>query len=279
MPQLKKLTFGLKSAQKLLPTRKKNANKSHGGKALIIAGSEGMFGAAILAAKSASRMGAGYVTLFTDSKKFPVTKNPDFLCKDYKSNKIKDLVFNAVAIGPGLGKSKHALKLLKNLLAFTNAKVVVDADALNLCAENNIKELPPGWIITPHEAELARLLKVKIDLIKKDREFYAEYAQKKLHCTVLLKGHNTLIATPHKLFVVKSGNPSLAKAGTGDVLTGMICALVSQGLDSPDAAALAAYVHGYTADQWLRDKKDILSLMASDLVDMIPSALFKIRNS
>ena len=125
-----------------------------GGKSLIIAGSEGMFGAAVLAASAAARVGSGYVILMTEQKKFSSVAHPDFLVSDWKKKKISDIKFTAVGIGPGLGKSALALNLLKQLLKLKIKNVVIDADALNLCAENKIQSLPKSWIATPHEGEL-----------------------------------------------------------------------------------------------------------------------------
>lgn len=269
--------FGKPQARALLPRRSETDNKSHGGRCLIIAGSEGMFGAAVLSATAAARAGAGYVLLLTDLKKFPICQHPDFLTADSKKKKIKDLKFNSLAIGPGMGVSSHSLKLLKEVLNLKIKNVVIDADALNLCAQNKIFKLPATWVATPHEGELARLLGVSSDQIQKNRIKSVQLAQKKLGCVVLLKGHETLVASSAETKKIKSGNVSLAKAGTGDVLTGIIAALMSQGLKAVDAASLGAYIHGAIADFWLSEKKDELSLMASDLLELLPLVLNRIR--
>lgn len=266
-------------ARKLLPKRKKTDSKIAGGKSLIIAGSRGMFGAAVLAATAAARVGSGYVILMTDKKNFSSVRHPDFLVVDSKKKKINAVPFTAAAIGPGLGVSASALNLLQQLLQFKIKNVVVDADALNLLAQHKIGYLPKTWIATPHEGELSRLLGVPAEVIRKDRVVYIKKAQKKLGCIVLLKGSKTLVATTEKIFEIQSGNKTLAKAGTGDVLTGMITGFLAQGLSSEDAACLGAYVHGCMADQWLKDKKDYLSLMASDLLIELPRTLKKMRNN
>lgn len=260
-----------------MPHRSETDNKSHGGRCLIIAGSEGMFGAAVLSATAAARAGAGYVLLLTDLKNFPICQHPDFLTADLKKKKIKDLKFNSVAIGPGLGVTSHSLKLLKELLKLKIKNVVVDADALTLCAQERLFPLPKTWVVTPHEGELARLLGVSTQQIKKNRLKSVQIAQKKLGCVVLLKGHQTLVASVGKIQKIKAGNVALAKAGTGDVLTGIIAALMSQGLTSDQAATLGAYVHGAVADHWVSLKKDELSLMASDLLELMPIVFKRIR--
>lgn len=129
--------FAYTQAQNLLPTRVKSDSKVTGGRSLIIAGSAGMLGAAVLAATAAARVGSGYVILLTEKKKFASLKNPDFLVADWKTKKIADVKFSALAIGPGLGQSTQALLLLKQLLKLKAKNVVMDADALNLCAKKN----------------------------------------------------------------------------------------------------------------------------------------------
>lgn len=264
-------------ARKIIPVRKETANKTAGGRCLIVAGSEGMFGAAVLSATAAARVGAGYVILLTDAKKFNSCKNPDFLIADARAKKIDENDFSAAAIGPGLGKSRQALQLLKELLKVKRVSVVIDADALNLFAAHFSGALPAHWIATPHEGELARLTGLSAAVIRKDRMAAVKKAQKKLGCVLLLKGSKTLVATSSRVFEVQSGNKALAKAGTGDVLTGMIAGLLSQGCGPEQAACLGAFIHGYIADEWIKEKNDYLSLMAGDLLQRIPQALAKLR--
>lgn len=153
---------------KLIPQRNENDNKTAGGKCLIIAGSAGTPGAAVLTARAAARVGAGYVYLATDLKVFNILKNPDFLVIDYRQ-KIDFSKFSAIAIGPGLGQSRLALRLLKNLIKFNHRNVLVDADAIRLVAQNNLYPLPKNWVITPHEGEMADLIKCRVDLIRSNR--------------------------------------------------------------------------------------------------------------
>jgi len=264
-------------AKRLLPVRRFEDNKASAGRCLIVAGSDGMFGAAILAATAAARVGVGYVTLLTQAQKFPTFKSPDFLLMDLKKIKILKNTFSAVAIGPGLGRTTSALNALKYLLKSKIQNVVVDADALNLCAEYRILKFPSTWILTPHEGELARLLNVSSEKIRQNRREYVWKAHQKMGCVVVLKGYKTLVACDQKIYEIQSGNPALAKAGTGDVLTGMITGFLAQGLTSDQAACLGAYVHGKVADDWLKDKKDVLSLMASDLLNLLPRTMAQIR--
>jgi NAD(P)H-hydrate epimerase len=169
---------------------------------------------------------------------------------------------------------------VRQLLKDPKAKnIVIDADALNICAENKWLSLPSSWIATPHEGELARLLEVSARSIRKDRISAAGKAQKKLGCVVLLKGHKTLVATSRKIYEIQSGNAALAKAGTGDVLTGMITGFLAQGLSSVEAACLGAFVHGLIADRWVQAGNDPLSLLTSDLLAALPQTLSWIRKS
>lgn len=272
------IKYTLKQAQKNLPQKKKTDNKSKGGKSFLVAGSTGMFGAGVLAATAAARVGSGYVTLVTDQKNFPSHKHPDFLLTDWKSLWRKNQLISALGIGPGLGKSKQALTILRQLLKNPVPHVVIDADALNLCAQHKLTPFPKTWIATPHEGELARLLGETAEHIRKNRLAAVVKAQKKLKCVVILKGHHTLIADSTRIYQIESGNAALAKAGTGDVLTGMITGFVAQGLPSMEAAGLGAFVHGWMADQWIKDKNDPLSLMPSDLLERLPKAIARIRS-
>ena len=154
------------------------------------------------------------------------------------------------------------------------------ADALTVSAKERLFPLPKTWILTPHEGELSRILNISAAKIRKDRTKYLRLAQKKCGCIVLLKGHETLVAAATEIYKIDTGNVALAlaKAGTGDVLTGMITGFLAQGLTPLNATLLGASLHGKIADDWvLRAKKDYLSLMASDLVDLIPTTLHRLR--
>ena len=233
-----------------------------------------MFGAAVLAASAAARVGAGYVYLMTDTNNFIWKNHPDFILLPRSFRKFSD--FSSIAIGPGFGLGADSLRILRALLKAAPKKVIVDADALTLIAKHNISELPSTWVLTPHEGELARLLKTSAQKIRANRKFFAIKAQKKFGCVILLKGAGTLIASGKKVAHVKAGNSALAKAGTGDVLSGLIAGLLAQGLSAEDAAFVAATIHGSAADQWIK-RKDHLSLMASDLLELIPKIILKFR--
>jgi NAD(P)H-hydrate epimerase len=233
-----------------------------------------MFGAAVLASTAAARVGAGYVYLMTDTENFLFKNHPDFILLPRSYRKFSD--FSAIAIGPALGLTAESLGILRALIRAAPENAVVDADALTLLAKHNISKVPATWVLTPHEGELARLLKISSAKIRADRRAAVKKAHEKFGCVVLLKGAGTLIASENGTEKVNAGNAALAKAGTGDVLTGLIAGLMSQQLTSKDAAKLATLIHGAAADLWNK-KKDHLSLMASDLLELIPEAIKKMR--
>jgi ADP-dependent NAD(P)H-hydrate dehydratase len=239
-----------------------------------------MRGAAVLCAQSAARVGAGYVTLVTeDAASFPIHKHPDFLVHDVSEKKFPWTKFSALAAGPGWGQGGFPKALLKKVLSLKTIPRVLDADALNLLAQaKRTSKLQANCILTPHEGELARLLKTTPQKIRANRVDAVLAAQKTFGGVVLLKGAGTLVADATRLVQIDSGNAALAKAGTGDVLTGMIAGFLSQQVQPFEAACLGAFVHGFLADQWVLQKNDVLSLMASDLVAMIPQGLALIRN-
>lgn len=261
-----------------LPTRHQTDHKGRGGKCLIVAGSKGMWGSSILCAEAAARIGAGYVYVSGLTDVRLAVKHPDFLTISLKHKKIISN-FHAIAVGPGLKASpKQVLQVLSSCLK-EKRPVVLDAEALNILAKQKQKKwkhLPSHWIMTPHEGELARLLNIPSKQIKADREKYVLQAQRQFGCIVLLKGHQTLIVAPDAAWRIDAGNASLSKAGTGDVLTGMIVGLLSQGVSPSQAACLGACIHGVMADEWIQTK-DILSLMASDLVKALPVTLLRLR--
>ncbi|MDD4976672.1 MAG: NAD(P)H-hydrate dehydratase [Bacteriovorax sp.] len=266
--------------KKLLPKRTKFSNKTSGGKVLIVGGGRGLYGAGLISALAATRMGAGYTHLMTDLTKFPWVKFPDFILHPIKISELKNKEDFAIGIGPGLGIEEKNKKLINYLIKNNFTNVVADADALTLIAKYDISPLPSSWILTPHEGELARLLKTKSSSIKKDRLTAIKTAQEKFGCTILLKGAITLIATPkrQKILSVQTGTPALSKAGTGDVLLGMIVALRAQGLKSCEACLVATYVHGLSSQEWERAGNDHLSLRPIDLIERLPKTIKLIRD-
>lgn len=268
---------GGSSAQKLLPARSSISNKTSFGHLLVIAGSEGMAGAALLTSEAAARMGCGYVTVCSPSADVAKKGRPDFLklsLKDFFASDLKK--YKAVVVGPGLGVSKQTEKILAFLLK-THPKVLVDADALTVLAQMKPAELPAAWVLTPHAGELSRLVGTPAKELEADRLGAVEQAQKALKCLVLFKGFRTVLGTPGKRYIIASGNVALAKAGSGDVLSGFIGSLMAQGLSTDKAAVLGAYLHGRIADDWLRRGHSNRTLMASDLPELIDASLRSLK--
>jgi len=275
--------------QRHLPRRTAKQNKTHGGHSLIVAGSAKYLGAAVLSAQAAARVGSGYVTVAAaDGKSLRtyINRNPDFLMRDFDAALFRsdlNIDYSAIALGPGLGEKPAVRRLVWRLikkLSLSSIAVVLDADALNAVAQfYNAADgqFPSSWIMTPHEGELGRILKVSAKQIYVNREKYVRMAQAKFGCIVVLKGDRTLIATSANLWINTAGNSALAKAGTGDVLTGIITGLLAQSVPAEEAAKLGVFLHGLQADRWIKAGNDHLSLMASDLISRLPKDMLSLR--
>lgn len=266
--------FTLTHAKKIIPTRPHRGNKHDGGKALLIAGSPTLQGAAVLAALAAARTGAGYVYLLQKESTRFVLKHPEFLNQPKWPKNWN--IYQAVAAGPG---ARFSVKTpLRSLIVKAKVPIVLDAEALRWLAKNQgLAPLRANCILTPHEGEMAPLIGRSIQWVKKHRTQAVIEAQKKWGCVVVLKGAPTLVADKNGLWQNTSGNPALAKAGTGDVLTGIILGFLSQGLSCSEAALLAVLLHGGMADRWVKSGKDPLSLLPSDLLADLPYALAGLR--
>lgn len=273
--------FNDKLARRYLPSRKDRSNKSDHGRLVVIAGSENMWGAGILAAQSAYRMGAGYV-IWAGSE-LPIEKlelTPEVLTSNIDNEEIWNTKkISAYAVGPGLGVNEQTLRVIQRLKNLKVEKVVLDADALTVCVRSKLFPLPKSWVITPHVAELARILKKDVREIEADRYTAALEASKIVGCHVLVKGYRSILAFQKRCMVISSGNAALAKAGAGDVLTGMIGSLLAQGLEPIQATATAAFIHGRLADEWVRAGFDKRTLNPSDLKDSLSSILSRIAQS
>nr|BFD65719.1 hypothetical protein HAGR004_07410 [Bdellovibrio sp. HAGR004] len=264
------------SARKLLPAVSAKDNKATRGRSLLLAGSADYPGAGILAARGALRMGSGYVILA--QKNISVSlENPDFLLLDLAKKQWQAQKFDAILCGPGFGVNSFTARIICELKERNISNVILDADAITVCAEQNLFPLPRTWIVTPHTGELSRCLGVSAEEISAHRYEFIKMAQELFQCVVLLKGHGTLVANGRRVYRISTGNAALAKSGTGDVLSGVITALRAQGLSPTRAALLGAYVHGATANLWKAQKKDLLSMTASDVVEMLPQVLYKLR--
>lgn len=260
-----------------LPTRNRTDSKVQGGRVCVVAGSPGMWGAALMAAQAASLCGAGYVYLLASTKQ-NLLQHPDFLAST--EGQLKKLKFSSAVLGPGYRKPKSIGQWVRHWQKTGQKNVILDAEALNWLALQPTQMLPSDWILTPHEGEMGRLLNKSRTWVHAHRSDAVIAAQKKWQCIVVLKGAATLIADGKKIYRVTSGNPALGKAGSGDVLAGIIAAFLAQ--KTPKVTGLravcaATFVHGWIADNWIKSKKDVLSLRPTDLLAEIPFALTVLR--
>lgn len=250
------------------------AHKGTCGHALIIAGSAGKMGAAVLCTKACLRAGAGLVTAKVPHNEIPILQisTPEAMC--LIEDKIDFEKYQSAGIGPGLGKEKHAFDLLKSLLHSALSKNVIDADALNLIAENPelIELISENAVVTPHPKEFDRLFgEMKNDFERFEK---AVALSKKYAFTIVLKGHHTCVAKNGKAFFNLTGNSGMATGGMGDVLTGIITSLMAQGYNSLNAAILGIYLHGLAGDLCLREQS-VESLLPADLIDYFGQAFMQ----
>ncbi|MBF0628083.1 MAG: NAD(P)H-hydrate dehydratase [Magnetococcales bacterium] len=271
----------------VIPKRSPEAHKGNFGRLLIVAGSLGMEGAAILAAQGAARVGAGLVTVATPDRIQPVvtagcceamtlalpesatgTEAFDLLAKSRFQPEL-------LAIGPGLGETTWSDALLTALLGWRDLPMVLDADALNLLAGqgSRIRQLARSrrapLLLTPHPGEMARLLGVEVAAIRADRLGSAQRAAEEWGVWVVLKGAGTIIAAPDgRAWINPTGNPGLAAGGSGDLLTGMIAGLWSQGWSVESAVRAGVWLHGAAADACAAEG-GMAGLLASDLLPQV----------
>ena len=251
-----------------LKPRARNTNKGDFGRLLVVAGSPGMTGAAILCAKGALRAGAGLVTVSVPDELAPIiqTAVPEAICVS-RALTAEDLAgYDSIVIGPGLGVSQETWDIITYILENYGGKLVLDADALNVIAGSNIT-LDTDTVITPHPGEAARLLGTDVSIVQSRREASAAFLAEKFGCTVVLKGSGSLIATTNpglKLWISNTGNPGMATGGSGDVLAGVIAAFLGQGMDSQTAACAGVYIHGFAGDLMVKEYGEA-GLIAGDL--------------
>jgi NAD(P)H-hydrate epimerase len=269
----------------LFKKRSADSHKGDYGKSFIVAGSEGMLGAAILCSRGAIRAGAGLVYLAVPAKlsAWVNIATPEIIVVPLNSDKsfLSQIIkANSIAIGPGLGKGKgKTIPLLKalNKLKFAGT-IVLDADGLNAFENktNLLKKYNLKLILTPHPGEMARLLGKTVVEIQNNREAFAIACAKMSNAIVVLKGHRTVVANPiGKIYINNTGNPGMATAGVGDVLTGIISGLCAQGIEAWTAATAGVYLHGLAGDLAAKEKGEY-GMIATDLVEKLPYVIQKI---
>ncbi len=270
---------------KLLKPRPKVSHKGTFGHMALIAGSRGMAGAAVLAAKAAIRTGLGLLTVYGPECNRVILQIsiPEAM---YKDNSLytnilfaEDLIkYSALAIGPGLGTDELATNMLAEVLDPLSQAIVLDADALNILSGNKklLDKLPRNAILTPHPKEFQRLIGEvptdTLDAIDKARIFTNKY-----QVIIVLKGANTQIIFPDgRVYINSTGNTGLATGGSGDVLTGMIGSLLAQGYKAEDAVLVGVYLHGLSADLVLETESEE-SMQASDIINYLGRAFKQLK--
>jgi len=272
-----------------LPQRAADGHKGTYGSVLVIAGSRGMAGAAALSGIAALRSGAGLVRVATSAEVQPTVASfePALMTLPLDADEVgliraepakKALTpllekVDVVAIGPGIGQSDDLRDLVRWILDSVQVPTILDADALNALAgqTQHLGELKRPVVITPHPGEFARLTGRSTAEIQADREAHAMALAQAEHLVVVLKGAKTIVTNGERVHVNSTGNPGMATGGSGDVLTGVIAALIGQKLPAFEAAQLGVYVHGLAGDM-ARDRLGEVGMIASDLLTSLPPA-------
>ncbi|MFT4981540.1 MAG: hydroxyethylthiazole kinase-like uncharacterized protein yjeF, partial [Bacteroidia bacterium] len=264
----------LADIQKLYNPRKKFSHKGTHGYALLLAGSKGKMGAAQLSAKACLRSGAGLLTTHVPACGLDIMQVgvKEAMCTvDANQDYIIELpnlsAFNAIGFGPGIGTEKDTANVLKRLLQDADARLVIDADGLNILAQNKtwLSFIPSGTILTPHPKEFERMAgswESSEERIKLQVEFSVKYG-----VVVVFKGAHTCTTTPAgQVFFNSTGNAGMATAGSGDVLTGIILGLLAQEYSPEVASVMGVYLHGLAGDVALQSNS-AESLIAGDIID------------
>ena len=266
-----------------LAARRPDAHKGDFGKVCIVGGSIGMSGAVAIAGRAALRAGAGLVRVATPRSALPIVAaiEPSYTTIPLPEDEAGCISADAIglvlqlaeqndvmAFGPGVRVAPGVREILEALIGLEGLRLVIDADGLNCLAKSIdwVESKKASLILTPHPGEMKRLWTrlFRADM-PSDRTEQAAAVAKKVGCTVVLKGAGTVVADGQRVYVNTTGNPGMATAGSGDVLTGVIAALAGQGLDDFDAAVLGVYVHGLAGDI-AAEKTGQISLMTTDII-------------
>lgn len=278
-----------------LPERAPDAHKGSCGKVFILAGSQGMTGAAALTGNAAVRSGAGLVYVgcpaslndilevkLTEAltRPLPEVGRKRTLARRALGEVLKYIAdVDALAVGPGVSQHFETQELMRRLIARRTIPTVLDADGINAFAKDNtiLKENSVPLIITPHVGELSRIVDAPLEDIIADRKTWAQHGAKMFNCVCVLKGAPTFVADPGGVVCLNpTGNAGMASGGTGDVLTGIIVALLGQGLSPMDAACCGVYLHGMAGDL-AADELGQTSMAAGDMIDTLPEVFVHFR--
>ncbi|MDN3515247.1 MAG: NAD(P)H-hydrate dehydratase [Candidatus Brocadia sp.] len=274
-----------------IPSRKTDTHKGDYGRILVLAGSCGMTGAACLCSNAALRAGAGLVTLgipeslhgivaskLTCVMTHPLPETHLKTLSDLGRQDILDFSqrFDVVAIGPGLSQYLETKRLVLWLLQSLDRPIVLDADGINALADNPgiLQRIKKQIVLTPHPGEMARLIGVSSthEIQSKRLDVSKMFVKDRNNVTLVLKGHQTIVIDEEKFYRNTTGNPGMATAGAGDVLTGMIAAFLGQNYTPFEAAQLGVYLHGMAGDLAAQEMGEI-SIIATDILNKLPKAL------
>ena len=263
-----------KLLRKLL--RNSESHKGDFGHVLVVAGNIGFGGAALLSSKAAIKIGAGLVSLATRSEHLQAALSfaPEVMTKPVDSGQSLENYLDSptvICLGPGLGKDYWSEQMIYKSLENSHKNktpILIDADGLNLLPEFSKKlPLPKKIVLTPHLGEAARLLNTSVEKVKKNRVSAAKRISNKYNSVVVLKSHETLICKEDKIYICDKGNPGMATAGMGDVLSGMISGLIAQKLSLFEAACLGVDLHARAGDIY-SEKNNQQSLLPTDIIDL-----------
>jgi len=275
-----------------IPVRRKDSHKGDYGRVFVLAGSEGMTGAAYLSCQGALRAGSGLVIngipgslnqimeiKLTEAMTLPLAESKKRSLGKKARKEILDFSgrCDAVVIGPGLGDADETRALIRELVKKIECPIVLDADGLNALEGKAIllKKRKFRTVITPHPGEMARLIKKDVSFLQMQRAEIAKKVAKDTGAIVCLKGHRTVVASPDgQVYVNDTGNSGMASGGTGDVLTGMIASFIGQGVDDFSSTVSAVYLHGLAGDIAAREKGPF-SMVATDILECLPRAFEK----
>ena len=273
-----------------LHRRDPDTHKGDFGHIFVLGGSLGLTGAVCLTAKAGLKIGAGLVTVgvpyslssileikLTEVMTLPLPETTHHTLAEEAYSKIEEFIekIDVLAIGGGASRDLSTQKLILKVVSQINRSMVIDADGINAVA-TNIESLErrreKAFILTPHLGEFSRLVKKEVNYLKKRGKELAKDFAFRYNLILVLKGHRTIVTDGKEIFENNTGNPGMATAGSGDVLTGVIAGLVAEGMDAFNSAKLGVYLHGLAGDLAAEDKTQA-GLVASDIIEYLPKAI------
>ena len=264
------------SIKKLIKLRQVSSHKGNYGHSFLMVGSQGKMGAAIIAARACLRTGTGLLTVSVphDERLILQIAIPEAMLVMREKEEDNINGFTAIGVGCGIGTGKESTQIMSHLLSEYSKPLVLDADALNIISthKNLLEKIPYNTIITPHPKEFDRLFGVHKSIEERMKTAIEKALQ--LRIVIVLKGHETLITHAGNIFLNSTGNVGLAKGGSGDALTGIITALLSQDYEPFEAAKIGVYLHGLAADLAL-EKQSFESMLITDVIEYLGQA-FKV---